>query len=88
MPRSNRYIREESAGSGVRTNCYPLGRNRYPKEMAMPQPRGQRSLPAHIRIAQAIRNDIESGRLRDGQRLPSTRALADEWKASQLTITK
>ncbi|MEU1954809.1 AAA family ATPase [Nocardia sp. NPDC050799] len=54
----------------------------------MPEPKSQRSLPAHLRIAQAIRNDIESGRLRDGQRLPSTRALADEWKASQLTITK
>lgn len=44
--------------------------------------------PAHLRIAQAIRNDIESGRLRDGQRLPTTRALAQEWQASQLTITK
>ncbi|WP_040709124.1 AAA family ATPase [Nocardia takedensis] len=47
-----------------------------------------RPVPAHMRIAQAIRNDIEAGRLRDGQRLPTTRALADEWQASQLTITK
>ncbi|MGV9681010.1 GntR family transcriptional regulator [Nocardia sp. NPDC003482] len=54
----------------------------------MPESRRQRPLPAHLRIAQAIRNDIESGRLRDGQRLPSTRALADEWQASQQTITK
>ncbi|BCK54005.1 AAA family ATPase [Nocardia wallacei] len=54
----------------------------------MPETSRQRPLPAHLRIAQAIRNDIESGRLRDGQRLPSTRALADEWQASQLTITK
>ncbi|MGY1948639.1 AAA family ATPase [Nocardia asiatica] len=45
-------------------------------------------IPAHLRIAQAIRNDIESGRLRDGQRLASTRELAKEWQASQLTITK
>lgn len=45
-------------------------------------------LPAHMRIAQAIRNDIESGRLRDGQRLPSTRELAQQWQASQLTINK
>lgn len=43
---------------------------------------------AYMRIAQAIRNDIEAGRLRDGQRLPSTRELATQWKASQLTITK
>ncbi|MGV9545217.1 GntR family transcriptional regulator [Nocardia beijingensis] len=46
------------------------------------------AIPAHLRIAQAIRNDIESGRLRDGHRLPSTRELAKEWQASQLTITK
>ncbi|MGW0250822.1 AAA family ATPase [Nocardia goodfellowii] len=42
---------------------------------------------APARIAQAIRNDIEAGRLRDGQRLPSTRELAREWHASQRTIT-
>lgn len=47
-----------------------------------------RPTPAHLRIAQAIRNDIEAGRLRDGQRLPTTRALAEEWQASQLTITR
>ncbi|WP_280452213.1 AAA family ATPase [Nocardia cyriacigeorgica] len=45
-------------------------------------------VPAHLRIAQGIRNEIESGRLRDGQRLPSTRELAKEWRASQLTITR
>ncbi|NKY89907.1 AAA family ATPase [Nocardia veterana] len=39
-------------------------------------------------MAHAIRNEIEAGRLRDGQRLPSTRELANQWKASQLTITK
>jgi predicted kinase len=43
---------------------------------------------AYLRIAHAIRNDIEAGRLRDGQRLPSTRELANQWKASQLTVTK
>ncbi|NQE71549.1 AAA family ATPase [Nocardia gamkensis] len=54
----------------------------------MPGPQRSTATPAHLRIAQAIRNDIESGRLRDGQRLPTTRALAQEWQASQLTITK
>ncbi|WP_280410125.1 GntR family transcriptional regulator [Nocardia brasiliensis] len=44
--------------------------------------------PAHLRIALAIRNDIESGRLRDGERLPSTRDLAREWQASQRTINR
>lgn len=33
-------------------------------------------------IARHIRNDIEAGRLRHGQQLPSTRALAAEWKVS------
>lgn len=44
--------------------------------------------PSYLRIAHAIRNEIEAGRLRDGQRLPSTRELAAQWKASQLTITR
>ncbi|MEV4153678.1 AAA family ATPase [Nocardia salmonicida] len=43
---------------------------------------------APSRIAQAIRNDIEAGRLRDGQRLPSTRELAKDWRASQRTVTE
>ncbi|MFI5501767.1 AAA family ATPase [Nocardia asteroides] len=42
---------------------------------------------ASARIAQAIRNDIEAGRLRDGQRLPTTRELARDWQASPRTIT-
>ncbi|MEU7769653.1 GntR family transcriptional regulator [Nocardia sp. NPDC049190] len=54
----------------------------------MPGPERSAAVPAHLRIAQAIRNDIESGRLRDGQRLPSTRELAKEWQASQLTVSK
>ncbi|MGW5318933.1 GntR family transcriptional regulator [Nocardia thailandica] len=52
----------------------------------MPVIEPSQSAPA--RIAQAIRNDIEAGRLRDGQRLPTTRELAAEWKASQRTITE
>ncbi|MFF2087451.1 GntR family transcriptional regulator [Nocardia sp. NPDC058176] len=42
----------------------------------------------HLRVAQAIRSDIEAGRLRDGQRLPSTRELAQQWKVSNLTIQR
>ncbi|MFI6043365.1 GntR family transcriptional regulator [Nocardia sp. NPDC051321] len=48
----------------------------------------QHPVSAHVRIAQAIRNDIESGRLRDGQPLPSTRDMARQWQASQATISK
>jgi predicted kinase len=36
----------------------------------------------HRVIAREIRNDIEAGRLRPGQRLPSTRALAAQWNVS------
>lgn len=39
-------------------------------------------------IAQNIRTAIEGGRLRHGEQLPSTRALADEWHTSVATITR
>lgn len=39
-------------------------------------------------IAQAIRTDIEAGRFAHGQQLPSTRALADEWRTSVATINR
>lgn len=69
------------------SNCYPRCGNCYRRRNAVTS--SQRSAAsAYMRIAQAIRNDIEAGRLRDGQRLPSTRELATQWKASQLTITK
>ncbi|MGW4720591.1 GntR family transcriptional regulator [Nocardia sp. NPDC004260] len=49
--------------------------------------RDHASPSAPERIAQDIRNDIESGRLRDGERLKTTRQLAEEYRASQRTIT-
>ncbi|MGW1451171.1 GntR family transcriptional regulator [Micromonospora sp. NPDC002411] len=39
-------------------------------------------------MARTIRNDIESGALRDGQVLDSTRELADQWGVSVFTITE
>lgn len=39
-------------------------------------------------IAQAIRTEIEGGRLVHGQQLPSTRQLAEEWNTSVATITR
>lgn len=42
----------------------------------------------HRQIAQAIRNDIEAGVLRDGERLPSTRDLASQWNVSVFTISQ
>lgn len=40
------------------------------------------------RVARAIRTDIEAGRLRHGQVLPSTRELATEWRTSVHTISE
>ncbi|WP_245865712.1 GntR family transcriptional regulator [Prauserella marina] len=45
-----------------------------------------RSDPLHQQVARNIRNQIEAGVLRDGQRLASTRELADEWGVSTFVI--
>jgi predicted kinase len=39
-------------------------------------------------VARNIRNDIEAGKLRDGDVLASTRELADEWDVSTFTISE
>ncbi|WNV83231.1 GntR family transcriptional regulator [Umezawaea sp. Da 62-37] len=40
----------------------------------------------HLQVARQIRTQIAAGKLRDGQRLPSTRELATEWSVSGFTI--
>lgn len=54
--------------------------------MARPRSSVNRSEPLHLQVARNIRNDIEAGVLRDGQRLPSTRELAAEWGVSTPVI--
>jgi predicted kinase len=39
-------------------------------------------------IARHLRNDIEAGKLRHGEQLPSTRALAEQWGTSVATVTR
>ena len=39
-------------------------------------------------VAQTIRNDIQAGRLKHGQQLPSTRTLAGQWGTSVATISR
>ncbi|RLK59938.1 GntR family transcriptional regulator [Actinokineospora cianjurensis] len=56
--------------------------------MAGEPPRLSRSESLHQQLARNIRNDIESGRLRDGQPLPSTRDLAKQWQVSVFTINE
>lgn len=43
---------------------------------------------AALVIAQAIRNDIQSGRLAHGRQLPGTRSLAESWNTSVATINR
>ncbi len=47
-----------------------------------------RSEATHHQIAPQLRTDIEAGVLRDGQALPSTRALAQEWGVSSFTANE
>ncbi|MGC5330668.1 GntR family transcriptional regulator [Micromonospora sp. DT62] len=47
-----------------------------------------RSDSLHVQVARNIRNDIESGALRDGAVLPSTRELAEQWGVSVFTISE
>ena len=56
--------------------------------MTPPRSRLVRSESLHLQVARNIRNDIEAGVLRDGDVLPSTRDLAEEWGVSVFTITE
>ena len=44
--------------------------------------------PPYLRIAADIRARIDSGRLRPGDRVPSTRQITDEWGVAMATATK
>lgn len=56
--------------------------------MATHEPRLSRSEALHLQVARNLRNQIESGVLRDGETLPSTRELAEQWDVSVFTITE
>ena len=56
--------------------------------MTNPRARLDRSEALHLQVARNIRNDIESGELRDGTVLPSTRELAERWTVSVFTINE
>ncbi len=47
-----------------------------------------RSESLHHQVARNIRNDIAAGVLRDGQSLPATRELAEQWGVSVFTISE
>jgi AcrR family transcriptional regulator len=44
--------------------------------------------PLYLRIADEIADDIRSGRLAQGQRAPSTRAIVRDWNVAMATATK
>ncbi|MBA9002064.1 GntR family transcriptional regulator [Thermomonospora cellulosilytica] len=56
--------------------------------MSASRDRLNRSESLHQQVARNLRNDIESGALRHGQALPSSRELAEEWGVSVFTITE
>ncbi|MEV6227545.1 TetR/AcrR family transcriptional regulator C-terminal domain-containing protein [Saccharopolyspora shandongensis] len=49
---------------------------------------GPRPQPPYLRIAEDIRARIDSGRLRPGDKVPSTRQIIDEWGVAMATATK
>lgn len=56
--------------------------------MSGESPRVTRGEAMHQQVTRNIRNQIAAGVLRDGQALPSTRELADEWGVSVFTINE
>lgn len=56
--------------------------------MATPPAPLSRADSLHVQVARNIRNDIESGALRDGTVLQSTRELAAQWGVSVFTISE
>jgi DNA-binding transcriptional regulator YhcF (GntR family)/predicted kinase len=56
--------------------------------MSTQRPRLTRAEPRHQQVARHIRNEIEAGVLRDGDVLPSTRELAEQWGVSVFTIAE
>lgn len=50
--------------------------------------RTQHEKPVYVRLRETIANAILSGRYRDGDALPSVRALAAEEQANPLTVAK
>lgn len=56
--------------------------------MSSPGARLTRSEALHLQVARSVRNDIEAGVLRDGDVLPSTRELAQQWGTSVFTINE
>jgi DNA-binding transcriptional regulator YhcF (GntR family) len=56
--------------------------------MSVQRSRIARSESLYNQVARNIRNDIAAGVLRDGQPLPTTRELAEQWGVSVFTITE
>jgi len=54
----------------------------------MSTPKLQRPISRTQQVARSIRNDIAAGTLRDGDVLPSTRELAQQWDVSTFTISE
>jgi len=51
-------------------------------------PELQRPLPPYLQITQFYRDRIESGELKEGDRVPSARQIVDHWKVAHATAAK
>jgi DNA-binding GntR family transcriptional regulator len=51
-------------------------------------PELQRPLPPYLQITQFYRDRIESGELKEGDRVPSARQIVDRWKVAHATAAK
>jgi DNA-binding GntR family transcriptional regulator len=51
-------------------------------------PQIQRPLPPYLQITQHFRDQIKSGELKDGDRLPSARQLVEQWGVAHATAAK
>ncbi|MBX9387753.1 TetR/AcrR family transcriptional regulator C-terminal domain-containing protein [Streptomonospora nanhaiensis] len=51
-------------------------------------PEDRRAAPVSVRIAAELRRDIAAGRLRPGERVPSTREITRRWGVAMATATK
>src|SRR6266581_4276370 len=51
-------------------------------------PQVDRPLPPYLQITQHFRDQIKSGQLKDGDRLPSARQLVEQWHVAHATAAK
>jgi predicted kinase len=70
------------------TICFSTWPPTYDEERTMTGPGDLQHGSSVLELARAIQSDIEAGRYRHQEQLPSTRTLAAKWKTSTATVTR